>query len=252
LTVEAQEVRVTTDIPVRKLRVKVDSVEALAHDVVRLYLKLPATQRLQYLAGQYLDFLLSDGRRRSFSIANSPRPGQCIELHVRHVDGGAFSGQLFDGIREKSLLQIEAPFGQFYLRDSDRPILLVAGGTGFAPIKAILEHAFSAGVRRPLRLYWGARALRDLYLDALPRHWLQQYPQFDYIPVLSQPDSADHWHGRAGLVHDAVAADYDDFSGFDVYAAGPPPMVRALHDTLLSKRLPPKQFFSDPFEYARK
>lgn len=252
LTIEAHEIRVTGDIPVRKLRVKVDVLEWLAHDVVRLYLKLPAGQRLQYLAGQYLDILLPEGKRRSFSIANSPQSGDRIELHIRNLEGGAFSGQLLGGVQEKSLLQIEAPFGQFYLRkDSAHPLILIAGGTGFAPIKAIIEQAFSSGVERSLVLYWGVRAVRDLYLAALPNAWLRDHPNFRFIPVLSQPEPGDAWSGRIGLVHQAVLADYRDFSAFDVYAAGPPPMVKATHDALIARGLPPSQFFSDPFEYAR-
>lgn len=252
LAIEAQEIRVTGDIPTRKLRVKVDVLEWLAHDVVRLYLKLPAGQRLQYLAGQYLDILLPEGKRRSFSIANSPQSGDRIELHIRNLEGGAFSGQLLGGVQEKSLLQIEAPFGQFYLReDSPHPLILIAGGTGFAPIKAIIEQAFALGVKRSMVLYWGVRAVRDLYLARLPEAWLREQPNFRFIPVLSQPEPGDTWSGRTGLVHQAVLADYKNFSAFDVYSAGPPAMVKATHDALIARGLPPSQFFSDPFEYAR-
>jgi len=252
LAIEVQEIRVTGDIPTRKLRVKVDVLEWLAHDVVRLYLKLPAGQRLQYLAGQYLDILLPEGKRRSFSIANSPQSGDRIELHIRNLEGGAFSGQLLGGVQEKSLLQIEAPFGQFYLReDSPHPLILIAGGTGFAPIKAIIEQAFALGVKRSMVLYWGVRAVRDLYLARLPEAWLREQPNFRFIPVLSQPEPGDTWSGRTGLVHQAVLADYKNFSAFDVYSAGPPAMVKATHDALIARGLPPSQFFSDPFEYAR-
>lgn len=252
LTIEAREIRVTGDIPTRKLRVKVDVLEWLAHDVVRLYLKLPPKQRLQYLAGQYLDILLPDGKRRSFSIANSPQSGDRLELHIRNLEGGAFSGQLLGGVQEKSLLQIEAPFGQFYLRENvDHPLILIAGGTGFAPIKAIIEQAFASSTRRSMVLYWGVRAVRDLYLPALLEAWVREHPNFRYIPVLSQPEPGDAWSGRVGLVHQAVLADYRDFSAFDVYSAGPPPMVKATHDALIARGLPPSQFFSDPFEYAR-
>lgn len=252
LTIEAQEIRVTGDIPTRKLRVKVDVLEWLAHDVVRLYLKLPAGQRLQYLAGQYLDILLPQGKRRSFSIANSPQSGDRIELHIRNLEGGAFSGQLLGGVQEKSLLQIEAPFGQFYLReDSPHPLILIAGGTGFAPIKAIIEQAFALGAKRSMVLYWGVRAVRDLYLPQLPEAWLRRHANFRYVPVLSQPEPGDAWSGRIGLVHQAVLADHKDFRAFDVYSAGPPPMVKATHDALIARGLPTSQFFSDPFEYAR-
>lgn len=252
LTIEAQEIRVTGDIPTRKMRVKVDVLEWLAHDVVRLYLKLPAGHRLQYLAGQYLDILLPEGKRRSFSIANSPQGGDRIELHIRNWEGGAFSGQLLGGVQEKSLLQIEAPFGEFYLReDSSHPLILVAGGTGFAPIKAIIEQALSLTAKRSMILYWGVRAVRDLYLAQLPERWLREHAHFRFVPVLSQPETTDAWSGRLGFVHQAVLADHQDFSAFDVYAAGPPAMVKATHDALIARGLPPSQFFSDPFEYAR-
>lgn len=252
LTIEAREIRVTGDIPARKMRVKVDALEWLAHDVVRLFLKLPAGQRLQYLAGQYLDILLPAGKRRSFSIANSPQSGDRIELHIRNLEGGAFSGQLLGGVQEKSLLHIEAPFGQFYLReDVLHPLILVAGGTGFAPIKAIIEQALSLEVKRSMTLYWGVRAVRDLYLAQLPERWAREHANFRFVPVLSQPEPTDAWLGRTGWVHQAVLTDHPDFSAFDIYAAGPPPMVKATYDALVARALPPSQFFSDPFEYAR-
>ena len=250
LTIEAQST-LAGDLPVKKLPARVAKKELLAPDVMRLYLKLPTAVRLQFLAGQYIDFLLPDGRHRSFSLANAPHDDEFIELHVRHVDKGEFTEYVFHHMKEKSMVRIEGPRGDFYLREnSPRPMLFVAGGTGFAPIKGIIEHAFAAGVGRPMHLYWGARALVDLYLKELPQRWEQEFANFRFTTVLSAPVSADNWHGPTGFVHETLVVDYPDLSGYDVYAAGPPAMVRATHDACVARGLPVDQFFSDPFEFA--
>ncbi len=250
LSIEVQETAVQ-DFQVKKLPARVARKELLAPDVIRLYLKLPAAQRLQFLAGQYIDFLLPDGRHRSFSLANAPHDDEYIELHIRHVDKGEFTEYVFDYMKEKSMVRIEGPHGDFYLReDSPRPMLFIAGGTGFAPIKGIIEHAFAAGVSRAMHLYWGARAKVDLYLDSLPLQWREEYANFQYTAVLSAPAEGDRWQGDTGFVHETVVVDYPDLSGYDVYAAGPPAMVRATRDACVANGLPPQQFFSDPFEFA--
>lgn len=250
LTIEVRELA-SGDIKIRRLPSRVAKREQLAPDVIRLYLKLPAGERLQFLAGQYIDILLKDGRHRSFSLANSPHNDEFLELHVRHVRGGTFSDHVFADMQEKELLRIEGPHGGFCLRDrSERPMLFVAGGTGFAPIKGILEHAFAAGVRRPMHFYWGARAQCDLYLEELPLRWQRSYDFFRYTPVLSDPAPQDRWHGRTGYVHEAVLADHRDLNAYDVYVAGPPAMVRAAHDGFIARGLPLGQFYSDPFEYS--
>lgn len=251
LVIEVREPRAAADMQVKKLPARIAKKEFLAPDVVRLYLKLPAAERLQFLAGQYVDFVLPDGRHRSFSLANAPHDDAFLELHLRHVEKGEFTEQVFERMKEKDMVRIEGPYGDFYLReDSPRPLIFVAGGTGFAPIKGIIEHAFAAAVTRPMALYWGARAPVDLYLDGLPRQWAETYGHFNYTPVLSSPAAADHWQGRGGYVHEAVVGDHADLSGFDVYAAGPPAMVRAARDAFLARGLPAAQFFSDPFEFA--
>ncbi|MGD8309584.1 MAG: FAD-binding oxidoreductase, partial [Chromatiales bacterium] len=156
LVLEIHEVEEARDLKVRTLPCRVDRIERLNHDVLRMYLKLPESQRLQFLAGQYLEFLLANGHRRAFSIANAPHDDELIELHVRHVAGGEFTDFVFDKLEEKSILRIQAPLGSFYLREeSDRPMILMGGGTGFAPLKGIIEHAFHVGVDRPMHLYWG-------------------------------------------------------------------------------------------------
>ncbi|MDG4556083.1 MAG: CDP-6-deoxy-delta-3,4-glucoseen reductase, partial [Candidatus Contendobacter sp.] len=228
LVIEAREVRAGGDIAVKTLPCRVERRELLAPDVMRLYLKPPNTERLQFLAGQYVDILLADGRRRSFSLANPPHADALLELHARRVPGGFFTGYIFDKMKDKALLRFQGPLGTFFLReDSSRPIILIGGGTGFAPLKGMLEHAFHIGMDRSLHLYWGARARVDLYLDELPRRWVEERPNFHYTPVLSEPRPDDGWTGRVGWVHEAVAADYPDLSGCEVYLSGPPPMIEA-------------------------
>lgn len=252
LEIEVREIGAAKDIVVKTLPCRVASLRRLAHDVMELKLKLPATERLQFLAGQYIDILLRDGRRRSFSLANPPHHDEFLELHIRRVPGGYFTEHVFGEMKEKALLRLEGPLGSFFLReDSQRPVILVAGGTGFAPIKAILEHAFEIGDARPMHLYWGVRAKRDLYLDELVRGWLERHPSLRYTPVLSEPREEDAWTGRTGFVHEAVLADYADLSGYDVYMAGPPAMVEAGREAFVQRRgLPEAQLYYDSFEFG--
>lgn len=249
LTLGVQEVTTATQIEVRTLPCRVVGKEPLNHDVIRLYLKLPDNQRLQFFAGQYLDFILHDGRKRAFSIANAPHDDERIELHVRHVPGGEFTDYVFASLREKTILRIQAPLGTFTLReDSRRPLIFMGGGTGFAPIKGILEHAFHLGVERPMHLYWGVRAERDLYLPDLPEQWTRAHPNLTYSPVLSEPDP--DWTGRTGLVHEAVIADHPDLSGFDIYMSGPPVMVDVGREAFAARGSTMDHMFSDAFQYA--
>ena len=250
LTIRVRELLSPQDIEARMLPCRVVRIDHLAHDVVRLYLKLPEAQRLQFLAGQYLDFVLADGRRRAFSIANAPHDDELIELHIRHVDGGTFTDYVFTKMKEKSILRIQAPLGSFFLReDSDRPIILMGGGTGFAPLKGMIEHAFHVGIERPMHLYWGVRSLRDLYLKGLPETWAKEHSNFHYTPVLSDPDPG--WPGRKGWVHDAVVADHPDLSGYDVYMSGPPVMIEAAMAAFAVCGLDLEHAYSDAFEYAK-
>jgi CDP-4-dehydro-6-deoxyglucose reductase, E3 len=252
LVIEVREVRRAGDIPIRKLPCRVEKIDKVAPDVAIVSLKLPANERLQYLAGQYLDLLLKDGRRRSFSIATAPDDDALLELHVRHVPGGYFSGALFNEYKGREILRFEGPLGTFYLREeSDKPLVFVAGGTGFAPIKAIIEHALHHELQRPMVLYWGVRSLRDLYLPDLPAHWQAKHREFRFIPVLSDPLVEDRWPGRTGLVHKAVMADFSDLSGYQIYACGGPAMIDAAKRAFTSERgLPAEDFFADSFTYA--
>lgn len=252
IVIEAREIGAARGIVIKTLPARVARMEKLAPDVMRLFLKLPQNERLQYLAGQYVDILLRDGRRRGFSVANAPVDDEFLELHIRHVPGGLFSGHVFEGMKERALVRFEGPLGTFFLReDSVRPVILMAGGTGFAPMKAIIEQSFRASPQRPLHLYWGARSRVDLYLHDLALEWARVRPDFQYTPVLSEPALGDAWAGRVGYVHEAVAADIVDLSAYEVYASGPPQMIEAARRRFGDQGLRADAFYSDAFEYAR-
>ena len=238
-------------IPARRMPARVESIQRLNHDVLQLILKVPESIRFAFLAGQYIDFLLPDGRHRSFSLANAPQQDSRIELHIRHITGGRFTGELFDHLKQNDILRIEGPLGNFYLRDtSARPVILMAGGTGFAPVKSIIEDTIARGVPRLMYVYWGARAREDLYQHELALSWAKRFANIRYLPVLSNPKPDDTWTGRIGYVHEAVAADFPDLSGYEVYGSGPPAMVYAGQEIFLKQGLPRAHYFSDAFEFA--
>ena len=252
IVIEAREVRKAGDIPIRKLPSRVKKMERVADDVMLVWLSLPAGERLLFLAGQYVDILLKGNVRRSFSLGNAPHNDDALELHVRLVKDGAFTGHVFNTMKERDILRIEAPLGTFFLREeSDKPIVLVASGTGFAPIKAILEHVFKQGTTRPMTLYWGGRRPKDLYMDALAKQWAVEHPGFKYIPVISDALPEDAWTGRTGFVHRAVMQDFPDLSGCQVYACGVPIMVdSAQKDFIAQCKLPENEFYADTFTTA--
>ncbi len=252
VVIEAREVRRAGDIPVKKLPARVHKMQRAADDVMILHLKLPANERLQFLPGQYIDLLLKDGTRRSFSMGNAPHDDEFVQLHVRHVVGGSFTDHVFQGMKERDILRFEGPLGTFFLREeSDKPIVFVASGTGFAPIKAIIETAFKKGVSRPMVLYWGGRRPKDLYLNELPEKWAAEHPGFKYVPVISDALPEDGWTGRTGFVHRAVMQDFPDLSDHQVYACGVPVMVNsARRDFTAQCRLPENEFFADSFTTA--
>jgi CDP-4-dehydro-6-deoxyglucose reductase len=246
LVLEARTVGAAKDIQVKTLPCRVQKLERLAEDVMALWLKLPANERLQFLPGQYLEFLLKDGSRRSFSMANTP-DAELVELHVRHVAGGQFTDHVFQKMKERDILRMEAPLGTFFLReDSAKPVVFVASGTGFAPIKSIIEATLAKGVnhvKRPMALYWGGRRPKDLYMDALAKSW-----GIPYVPVISEALPEDHWSGRTGFVHRAVMRDFPDLSGHQVYACGVPVMVdSARNDFTTQCKLPEDEFYADSF-----
>lgn len=248
LVIECHEATSSADIPVKTLPCRVQKMEKVADDVMVLYLKLPANERLQFFAGQYIDILQKDDKPRSFSLANAPHDDELLELHVRNITGGKFTQHVFHEMKEKDILRIKGPLGSFYLReDSNKPILFVASGTGFAPTKAIIEHALQLGVQRSMHFYWGVRKQTDLYMMAEIEKWKSHGIKF--TPVVSD----EPWPGRGGFVHQAVLEDFTDLSGYQVYACGSPVMVEAAHREFTTTRgLPAEEFFSDAFTFAPK
>ena len=250
IVIECREISAVKDIPVRTLPCRVQQMEKLAPDVMRILLKLPANERLLFLAGQYIDILMRGGMRRSLSMANPPEHDALLELHLRNY-GGPFSQHVFEKMKEKDILRFEGPLGTFFMREeSAKPIILLASGTGFAPIKAMIEHALQKGVTRPMTLYWGGRRRADLYLSALPEQWEREHG-VRFVPVLSEATPEDQWSGRTGFVHRAVMEDFPDLTGYQVYACGVPVMVEAAHkDFTAHCGLPEDEFFSDSFTPA--
>ena len=249
--VEARSVPGAGEFPVLKMPTRVLALERLAPDVMRLRLQLPANQNFQFHAGQYIEFILRDGTRRSYSMANAPShlgAPPAIELHLRHMPGGVFTDQVFSTLKEKDILRMEGPFGSFYLRESAKPIVLLASGTGLAPIKALIEQLQAKASPRPATLYWGCRSRADLYLHEWAAQAARDWPLLRYIPVLSEPKPGDGWTGRTGLVHQAVMADLPDLSGHQVYACGAPRMVDAARiDFATHCGLPEDEFLADAF-----
>jgi CDP-4-dehydro-6-deoxyglucose reductase len=259
LVIECHEVGATKDIKIKTLPCRVQKLELVAPDVMIISLKLPTNQRLRFLAGQYIDILLTDGKRRSFSLANAPHDDEFLQLHARNYSGGAFAEYVFTRMKVKDMLRFEGPLGSFFLRDApeDTSIIFLAGGTGFAPIKSILEHIFyqetNRNVKRKMTLYWGARAKADLYLANLADNWQQQHDNFTFVPVLSEPLPTDNWKGRTGLVHQTVMQDFHSLETHQVYACGAPVMIKtAYHDFTNQRNLPKNAFFSDVFTPSTK
>jgi len=249
LQLEARTIGAAKDIQIKKLPCRVQKMERLADDVMVLHLKLPANEKLNFLAGQYLEFLLKDGSRRSFSMANPPHDAELLELHVRHVAGGQFTDHVFGKMKERDILRCEAPLGTFFMReDSAKPVVFVASGTGFAPIKAVIEHMLHKGTVRPMTLYWGGRRPKDLYMNELASSWAAAHAGFKYVPVISEALPEDHWAGRSGFVHRAAMEDFPDLSGHQVYACGVPVMVDAARRDFTSHcGLPEDEFYADSF-----
>ncbi len=255
LLIEVREVQGGGDIPVRKVPCRINTIKFASDDVAILQLQLPASERFQFLAGQYLEFLLKDNKRRAYSIANAPHEEGLLELHIRHLPGGLFTDPLFgqtaDGkqIKEKDILRFEGPLGSFFLReDSKKPIIFLASGTGFAPIKAMLTSIQNKKIDREIHFYWGGRRPKDLYMDSLCQEFTHTIPGFHYIPVISEALPEDGWQGRTGFVHRAVMHDFSDLSSYQVYACGAPIVIAAARTDFVKEcRLPEEEFFADSF-----
>lgn len=252
VVLESRQVTGANAFPIKKMPVRVNALEKLSHDVMRVQLQLPAHTAFQFHAGQYLEFILRDGSRRAYSMATPPHVAAntpAIELHIRHMPGGKFTDHVFGAMKEKEILRAEGPFGSFFLReDSDKPMVFLASGTGFAPIKALLEHMQHKVMTRPVSLYWGGRRPEDLYMDAWLKELSTSMPNLSYVPVISDALPEDHWSGRTGYVHQAVLDDFADLSGHEVYACGAPVVVDAARSSYTSQRgLPEECFFADAF-----
>lgn len=252
VVLESLLVPVSREYPVRKIPGRVSAIRRVTTDVAVLWLQLPPSQVMRYRPGQYIDILLANGGRRSYSIATAPHlqettPG--FELHIRHLPGGKFTDHVFGSLKANEILRFEGPFGTFFLReDSDKPVVLLASGTGMAPIKSFLEHMEHKRIDRPIVLYWGARRLEDLYLHSWALEFEKRCPTLRYVPVLSHSSPEENWQGRRGLVHQAVMADLPDLRGYQVYACGSPLMVEAArHDFKLQCGLPSNEFYADAF-----
>ncbi|HZV54792.1 MAG TPA: CDP-6-deoxy-delta-3,4-glucoseen reductase [Rhodocyclaceae bacterium] len=253
VVLEVREVSSQKDIPVRTMPCRVHELRKVADDVMVLRLKLPTNERLQFLAGQYVEFLLPEGKRRAFSLANAPHEDEILELHIRMIPGGNFTEQVFSTMKVKDILRFEGPLGTFHLHEeSTKPMVMVAGGTGFAPIKALIEHAIHNHIERPVAIYWGAKNRAELYLPELPQQWAAAHPHITYVPVLSEPATSDAWAGRTGFVHQAVLEDFADLSRHQAYVCGAPVMVEAAQRDFIARGLPADEFFADIFSYAAK
>ena len=255
LLIDVREVQGGGDIPVRKVPCRINIIQFPSDDVAILKLQLPASERFQFLAGQYLEFLLKDNKRRAYSIASAPHEEGPLELHIRHLSGGLFTDPLFgqssDGkqIKEKDILRFEGPLGSFFLQEeSKKPIIFLASGTGFAPIKAMLLHIQEKKINREIYFYWGGRRPKDLYMDALCHEFTLSLPNFHYTPVISEALPDDEWTGRTGFVHHAVMQDFSDLSKYQVYACGAPVVIQAARtDFMRECQLPEDEFFADSF-----
>lgn len=252
VVLESRQVTDESAFPIKKMPVRVTSLTRASHDVMRIRLQLPASDVLKYHAGQYVEFLLRDGDRRAYSMADAPHmqletPG--LELHIRHMAGGKFTDHVFSAMKEKEILRIEGPYGSFFLREeSSKPMVLLASGTGFAPIKALIEHMQYKNITRPAVLYWGGRRPADLYMHDWMQAKLAEMPNLRYVPVISDALPEDGWTGRTGFVHQAVLQDLPDLSGHQVYACGAPVVVETARDEYSALAgLPAEEFFADAF-----
>ncbi|MFS2058861.1 CDP-6-deoxy-delta-3,4-glucoseen reductase [Kosakonia cowanii] len=225
---------------------KVASLEKVSVDVMKLVLRFPPTAQINYLAGQYIN-LQYKGITRSYSIANAAA-NEGIELHIRHVPNGQMSELVFNDIAVNTLMRIEGPCGTFFIRSNDRPVIFIAGGTGFAPVKAMVESLLKQGSERKIFIYWGMQ-LGEHFYSSLPQEWAAHYPNIEFVPVVSGGDNG--WQGRKGFVHDAVVSDFENLENFDVYACGSPAMIDACKRDLTARGLSNKHFYSDAFTVSK-
>ena len=255
IVLESRQVTLKSAFPIKRLPTRIQKLEKKSADVMLVHLQLPASEVFEYHAGQYIELILKSGERRSYSMANAPYHSalsKTLSLHIRHLPGGLFTDHVFNalnGLKEKDMYRIEGPFGSFYLREeTDKPIVLLASGTGIAPIKAIIEQLQHIQSKRDVVLYWGGRRPQDLYLNDWLTKQMAAMPNLRYVPVVSDALLEDNWTGRIGWVHHAVMADFPDLSQHEVYACGAPVMVEAAHADLMARcQLPAVAFYADAF-----
>ena len=252
LVIKAREIEAVRDIHIRKMPARVIEKTLLAPEIMRIKIKLPNAQRLQFLAGQYLEILLPDGKRRAFSIASPPQCEDEIELHIRHVDGGGFTGWIFDEMKERDILRLEAPLGTFFIRNDklERPMILMGGGTGFAPLKSMLEDLLSHQDKRPVHLFWGAGNRDELYMHETAQKWAEENEHIQYSTALLKDSDADTTGSFNGFAHEAVLQKHADLSNFDIYMSGPPAMIDASRIAFLQNGAEKRRIFFDSFEFG--
>lgn len=247
LEIAVERSTITPLHPVKHYAGRVEHIDRLSPDLVRLTLSLPEGVKIDFAAGQYINVLLDDGQRRAFSFANPPHEKEHIELHVRWIPHGRFTTYVFTELRVGDTLQFEGPLGSFVLHESTRPILFVAGATGFAPIKSIVEDAFHRDIKRQMWLYWGVRTRRELYLLDLAQQWAREHSNFHFVPVLSEAMPQDMWSGRKGMVHEAMLQDFPSLQGHEVYVCGSVKMVESAIPEFFAHGLDGDACFSDAF-----
>ena len=238
-------------LPVKTVPSRVANIEYQA-DTAIVSLDLPKTASFAFHAGQYIDILLKGGAARSYSLASHPNHPERLELHIRHHPGGLFSQMLFSDhpqIIEKSILRIRGPLGNAAPLDADLPLIILATGTGFAPVQSLLLQFIDKHPSQRIHLYWGGRHLEDLYRFAEVEEWISRLPHASFTPVLSRPD--DNWRGARGYVQTHAAADYPDMAQICVYACGSAAMIESAYDLFSTHhQLAAEHFFSDVFTPA--
>ena len=250
MRIAPREVRPVAAASLKPIAAKVMRVDKPAAEVAVLKLRFPAGQRAKFRAGQYLKVLLDDGQERCFSMANPPHSNDGVELHVRYLPGGRFAEAVFHALKPGDVVTLRLPLGDFWLRETDKPIVFIAGGTGFAPVQSMVEDILRRKIERPVYVYVGGRTPELLYRDALARQWVAKRPGLAYVPVVSSPLPGDGWSGRTGRVHEAAIEDLVSLAGHEVYACGAPAMVAAARDAFVRHGLAPSDFFCDAFAPA--
>ena len=246
LTIASRVIARAGTAEIKTLPCRVEQLTLLAPDVMQLMLRLPAVEPLDFKPGQYLDVLLDQGRRRSFSLACPPHDSKLLELHLARAPGAGFTTHVFDAMRRGELIRIEGPLGQFIYEHAPEPLLLVAGGTGFAPIKSILRHVLETGLTRPIHFYWGARTAQGLYEEKLVQQWCGRHANLEFSTLLSESDA----RGPRGWLHERIARDYSALNAADIYAAGPPALITALRQLLADRKISEQRLRFDSFDAA--